>query len=411
MSILTPRLIHKLIVASCLVFCSVISFAQGDADYEAAKQQAIALYKQGRMTEVLPLAENLYAKNPKDMQVVELYAFSTFASTLTMKDPAERKQARKKARDLAVIAKELGDDSNLLKTLLEVPPDGGGGEDGYSKRKDVDAAMREAEAAFARGDYKKALAAYGVALQLDPNLYTAALFSGDVYYKQGDVQKAGEWFAKAIEINPDAETAYRYWGDALMNVAKKKEEARDKFIEAIIAQPYDRRAWMGLTQWADKYGVKLGHPRIDVPKDSVQRKDDKNINIFLSPSDKKDGSEAWFVYSLARADWMTDEKRKEEFPNEKEYRHSLREEVAALKMVTDVVAESIKEKKVKANGLDISVANLIKLQQADLLEPFILFVQADKGIAQDYAEYRKKNRDKLRKYLSEVVVNGGQIGK
>ena len=179
MSALTPRLIHKFIVISCLICCSVLSFAQGDADYEAAKQQAIALYKQGRMTEVLPLAENLYAKNPKDMQVVELYAFSTFASTLTMKDPAERKQARKKARDLAVIAKELGDDSNLLKTILEIPADGGG-EDGYSKRKDVDAVMREAEAAFARGDYKKALAAYGVALQLDPNLYTAALFSGDV---------------------------------------------------------------------------------------------------------------------------------------------------------------------------------------------------------------------------------------
>ncbi len=409
MSTLTPRLIQKFIVISCLVFCSAFSFAQGDADYEAAKQQAIALYKQGRMTDVLPIAENLYAKNPKDMQVVELYAFSTFASTLTMKDPAERKQARKKARDLAVIARELGDDSNLLKTILEVPADGGG-EDGYSKRKDVDAAMREAETAFARGDYKKALAAYSVAFQLDPNLYTAALFSGDVYYKQGDVQKAGEWFAKAIEINPHAETAYRYWGDALMNVAKKKEESRDKFIDAIIAQPYDRRAWMGLTQWGEKYGVKLGHPRVDVPKNSVQRKDDKNVNIFLSPNDKKDGSEAWFAYSIARAAWMTDEKRKEEFPNEKEYRHSLREEVAALKMVTDVVAGNVKEKKVKEIALDISVANLLKLQQADLLEPYILFVQADQGIAQDYAAYRKSNRDKLRKYLSEVVVNGGQLG-
>ena len=411
MSILTPRLIHKFIVVSCLVFCSALCFAQGDPDYEAAKQEAYALYKQGRMTEVLPIAENLYAKNPKDIQVIELYAFSTFASTLTMKDPAERKQARKKAHDLAVIAKELGDTSNLLKTLLEVPPDGGGGEDGYSKRKDVDAAMREAEAAFARGDYKKALAAYNVAFQLDPNLYTAALFSGDVYYKQGDVQKAGEWFAKAIEINPDAETAYRYWGDALMNVSKKKEEARDKFIEAIIAQPYDRRAWMGLTQWADKYGVKLGHPRIDVPKDSVQRKDDKNVNIFLSPGNKKDGSEAWFAYSIARAAWMTDEKRKEQFPNEKEYRHSLREEVESLKMVADVVTGNVKEKKLKDSALDISIANLIKLQQADLLEPYILFVQADKGIAQDYADFRKTNRDKLRKYLSEVVINGGQIGK
>ena len=56
---------------------------------------------------------------------------------------------------------------------------------------------------------------YQRALLLDPKLYEAALFIGDVYFKTADQVKAVEWFARAVAINPDRETAYRYWGDCL----------------------------------------------------------------------------------------------------------------------------------------------------------------------------------------------------
>ena len=413
MPILTPRLIRKFIFISCLICCSLLlsqpsAFAQSDEEDKADRETALQLYDQHHMTEALPILEKLYAINPKDMVVVERLAFATFASAAAIKDAEGRKQTRKRAREFALKAKELGDESNLLKTILEAPPDGGEG--GFSNRKDIDAAMREGEAAFVKGDFKKALAAYETALQMDPQLYTAALFSGDVYYKQGDVKKAGEWFAKAIEINPDVETAYRYWGDALMNGSNKKEEARDKFIEAIIADPYSRRSWMGLTQWGDKYGVKLAHPKIDVPTSSVQRKDDKNISILFDPGNKKDdGADAWMFYSIARAAWMTDETRKKEFPNEKQYRHSLKEEGESLKMVVEMVEKNIRDKKAKENALNPSINNLLKLHRAGLLESYVLFTMADQGIAQDYVLYRKSDREKLRQYLREVVVNSGQI--
>ena len=41
-------------------------------------------------------------------------------------------------------------------------------------------------------------------------MYTAALFSGDVYYKKKEYGSAGEWFARAIQMDPDRETAYRF---------------------------------------------------------------------------------------------------------------------------------------------------------------------------------------------------------
>lgn len=411
MPILTPHLSRKFIFISCLICCSVHSIlAQSDPDYEAMKQQAVELYHQSRMTEVLPLAEKLHARNPKDIQVLELYAFSMFASSQTIKDPAARKQARQRARELAVQAKELGDNSNLLQVLLDVPADGG--EIKFSNSNEVEKLMREGEAAFVQGDFKKAIAAYEMALQSDPKQYEAALFLGDVYFKQKKIEQAGQWFAKAIAIDPDHETAYRYWGDALMMVEGKKEESRGQFIEAIIAAPYNRRAWVGLMQWADKYGVKLAHPAGKIPA-SVTKQPDKdgkkqtNITLDMSMLGKKDGTSGWMFYGIARASWMEDKFLKEYF-GEKTYRHSLREEVDALQGVIEAAENELKESKNKSQ-LDPSIANLVNLNKAGLLEAFILVAMPDQGIVRDYAEYRKTNREKLRQYPREVVVNGGQI--
>ena len=82
----------------------------------------------------------------------------------------------------------------------------------FSARKEVDDAIREGEAAFARSDFPAAIAAYLRALDLDPKTYSAALFTGDVYFNMNQMDKAGEWFARAIAIDPDQEAAYRYLG-------------------------------------------------------------------------------------------------------------------------------------------------------------------------------------------------------
>jgi hypothetical protein len=112
------------------------------------------------------------------------------------------------------------------------------------------------------------------------------------------------------------------------------------------------------------------------------------------------------VYSIARAAWMTGAKFSEEFPNEKQYRHSLREESAALRLTAESVLTQLKEGKLKESSLDVSIANLLKVHNDGLLEPFVLLAKADDGIARDYAEYRKNNRDKLRRYLNEYVTAG-----
>lgn len=80
-----------------------------------------------------------------------------------------------------------------------------------------------------------------------------------------DIDLSGQWFAKEIAINRNRETAYRCWGDALMR-ANQPQAAREKLIDAIVAEPYTRSSWQGLQQWAQRTYTQLTPARIDRPQ-------------------------------------------------------------------------------------------------------------------------------------------------
>ncbi len=377
---------------------------------DADRARALQLFQESKFTEALPLLEKLAASHPDDAAVFEAYGFSLIVATRAIKDEKSRQKMIDRARVALLHAKELGDNSNLLQGALEVVGSGGmsGGKPTFSENKEADHAMQEAEASFAHGDLQKAASAYERALNADPHLYEAALFAGDMYFKLNQPDKSGEWFAKAIAINPDRETAYRYWGDALMMGQDKRDESRVKFVDAVVAEPYTRSSWVGLTQWADRYKIQLSHPKIE-PQASVSPMKDNKMTITIDPKSLEktdDGTSAWIFYGISRAAWTTSDYAnfKKAYPDEKTYRHSLREEASAFRGVAELVNQQTKEGKIKR--LDPALATLLKLNDEGLLEAYILFARADEGIAQDYDAYRKANRDKLRRYLMNYVMSG-----
>jgi tetratricopeptide (TPR) repeat protein len=383
------------------------TFAQEQSTYEADFKRAFELVKANKMPEAAPILEKLHEAKPDDTAVLELLAYAISVNMGLEKDAGKRKKELLRARSLAERAKAMGRDSQIVQLLLElISPEGEmAGMAGSGKRTPAEEALNEGEAAFSKGEMERAIEHYERALKLDPKLYEAPLFIGDAYNTSGKKDKAYESYARAVAIDPDRETAYRYWGNVLMRDNKLKE-AKEKLIEAVIAAPYTRVTWQFLGNWAERSQVRLGHPRIDIPTSSVQKKDDKDISIFVNPSEKKDGSDAWMLYSIGRAAWMTDKKFSEAFPNEKKYRHSLREESESLSLAVESVQNQLKEGKLKESSLDVSIANLLKLHRDGLIEAYVLLAKPDAGIASDYAEYRKNNRDKLRRYLNEYVTAG-----
>ena len=403
---------HRLAVLSiCLVVLVASATAQTTPDRSAPapaaksdpeRDHAHELFVSGKFVDAMPLLEKLAADRPSDAAVKEWWAFSMMAYASTLSDPELRKKARARARKIGFEAKQLGDNSNLLQVVLDVPEDGA--ESAFSNRKDVDDAMKAAEADFSRGDLDKARQGYLQALLLDPGNYEAALFIGDVYFKQHLNGSAGEWFARAAQINPDRETAYRYWGDALWDLGKSAE-AREKYILAIIAEPYNRRSLVGLNQWAGRVKVTLNWVRLQ-DKSKVTQPDEKTTNITLDNSlgTKKNDPNltAWTSYAIGRASWRRD-KFKKEFPNEAKYRRTMREEADSLHLMVTVLTEQ-KDFERKKKDLDPSLLQLIAIDHAGFLEPFALLNRGDDEIAQDYAAYRAANRDKIYRYFDEFVV-------
>jgi tetratricopeptide (TPR) repeat protein len=305
---------------------------------------------------------------------------------------------------------------DLAETDFDIPVQTASGQGGNLQA--AEAAVREGEAAYKLGDMDKALAAYKRAYELNPRLYDAALYAGDAEFvkakKSNDAlfrdthfDAAGTWFAKAIAIDPDRPTAYQYWGDAL-DAQGKTKEALYKFIDGIIAEPYNNMPYVSLTQWAQRHKMNLGHPKIEPPAPPVNQNGQTTTNIdprtIRSTENSTDGSTNWPLYNVTRALWA-----KADFylnyPGEKQYRHSLKEEAAALRMVAEACARDVRAGKVKT--LEPSLAMLVKLNEDGFIEAYVLFARPDEGIARDYPAYRAMNRDKLRQYWLQVVIIAG----
>lgn len=376
------------------------------AQEDPERARAFQLFKEANYTEALPVFEKLAAKYPEDRDVIKTYGYLVLSQTAYVKDAAARKEARRRGRELLVRARKLGVNEALLNSMLDAIPPDGGEDTHFSARKEVEEAMREGEAAFAKKDFAKALEMYQLALLLDPSLYEAALFTGDVYYSTAEQKKASEWFARAAAINPDRETAYRYWGDSLMKQGRVTE-AGDKFIEAYLAEPYSRLTRAAFLNWGQRVNIKLNHPRLEIPA-SITSKKENELTINLDPNalkkdDKSGSGAAWITYSLVRASWSAGEFAKQ-YPNEKKYRHSLKEEAAAMRSALKVLNE---QKTKNPQNPDASLQLIAKLEKEGLLEAFILLALPDEGIAQDYVAYRRTNLDNLRRYVKQYVLTGG----
>jgi hypothetical protein len=184
------------------------------------------------------------------------------------------------------------------------------------------------------------------------------------------------------------------------------EKSRTQFIQAVVAEPYNPITWRALQAWAAANKVQLKRVHVDTPN-NVSQTGEKNITITVDPKASDETSTLWLSYGLSKVKWRSDEFKKQ-FPEEKQYRHSLAEEADALTTAATVWAEvnesGKKKKKSSSAPTDPNLILLLKLYQAKMIEPYVLLNAADQGIAQDYEAYREKNRDKLEQYLSEFVV-------
>jgi len=357
-------------------------------DKAALRAKAFEFVRQNRYLDALPLLEKLAPLYPNDADIWAQYGIALGTQSMTIAAPAERKSARIKAYNALAKARDLGTKSQIALSILDqIPPDGSDdtlAETDHEFEKNI----REGEAYFGRGEYDKAFAAYEKALKIDPKSYGAVLFMGDCLYAAGKYKESEVWFAKAVGMDPDREHAYRFWGDALMN-QKKNLEARDKFIGALIAEPFSRLTWDRLVTWVAETGTKAVPQPVNPPGNGV------NGEIVLDEKLLKpeDGSIHWRKYNEMRASQLIANGSK---------RRTLADESAIFRKIAEVARGEMKSGKIK--NPHPSLVNLVKLDDAGLVESYVLLLRADDDVLEDYESYRDKNRDKLRKFIIEFLL-------
>lgn len=402
----------RIVVLLCVVASISSVLAQSkDPVHKTKREHALWLFDQDRRLEALPLLEELAQKNPNDEDIAVCLAGSlvTHAATLTDRHAAASERLRAKS-----ILEKAGSNNTLAKNLLQIlseMPDGVATE--FSENPAVDQAMRAGEAAFSRRDYDEAIKNYSRALELEPGNYAAALFTGNTLFRKHDFAKAAAWYEKAIQLDPNIETAYRYYAD-MLGSRGEMAKARGMLIHAAVAEPYNRMVWRDLMTWAAlndtrinfRYaGVSPDPAPLKPPDSKTPKQGEPLFDVKLFQQRPKDLSDAWRAYQSVRADWKDGGKFKQHFSQEADYRHSLAEETEAL-MAEVRVLEKLRGDIETAELVieDQSAALLLKLHQAGVLEPYVLFRLGDDGIAKDYSAYRAAHRDKLEEYMDKFVV-------
>lgn len=367
--------------------------AQTDAELGEATIKALQFFEQKRFVEALPHFELLVKAIPDNPKLRFLYGFCLVAQSKQTDNAELAKQSSTKALEQFKKAKQLGYQDEMNDSLIKILSGETSSEEAvYSKNPEANKLVNQAETLFAQSKYDEAIQLFQKALELDPNIYAAAVSLGDCYVFKKDWANAEKSYQKAISIDPTRETAYRYSATPFMR-QEKYDEARDRYIEAWITEPYSQMSSRGISQWAQVTGAKLGHPKVDIPE--IKYDANGKLTIVMNENSLTEASKAWLAYSLTRESWYKGKFAKT-FPNEKEYRHTLQEETESIRSVL----KSAKEQKLSHPQFTV----LEKLDSEGLLEAFILMSEADEGIAADHEEYWKNNRPKLRQYVLNYVI-------
>ena len=135
---------------SLLLVVLMLGAAQTAPLTDADRQRALQLYDEHKLVDALPLLERLAAERPKDFVVIERLGSAVLVNAAGIRDAGARGQERIRARKILLQAQALGDNSNLLQVLLAGLPEDGSTAP-FSQSPEVEALMRDSEAAFSPG--------------------------------------------------------------------------------------------------------------------------------------------------------------------------------------------------------------------------------------------------------------------
>jgi len=384
---------------------------QHEANFDSERAKANEMFLKGDRLQALPLYEDLARQDPRVAVFAERMGSGLAAAADIEQEPTKKEELHQRSVAAFRRAKQLGDDSPLVETMLGMeedqqraiaaakanPPAGKTATPAANPLSSNPQAlewMQKGEVAFAKNDVDTAFADYKKASEIDPSSYMARLYTGDACFRKADYGCAGEWFGKAIALDPNRETAYRYWGDALYKSGHSLD-AKARYEQAIVAEPYTRLSWGGLSQWATLTRTPMGSPPIHRPTITTGANGATNLNMPAGMSAGDAG--VWAYYGACRI--CSDRTRAQG------QRHTVDSELHCLDAAAEYAQKNIADKKLDPETLSPGVKAMLALKNDAMLECWLLLNGADQEILQDYPAYRDGHRELLIAYLNKYVLH------
>jgi len=356
--------------------------------------QAMELIQKGSPIIALPILEKIAPRYNNDAEFLAHFGVAIIGNSVTYKDKAKRKTELIRGAEILKKAKKLGTKNVLALHYLDLIENGAEIDSiSGSPNKEVEAAIREGEAFYGRGEFEKAFASYEKAFKLDPKSYEAALFAGDTFFAQKKFAESESWFGKAAAINPNREQAFRFWADALAS-QNKGNEALEKYAQAFIAEPGSRITFDALIEATRNLGKRRSSPFVLIPSKESEAGIIIDPNLIENEAERK----IWNNFTEKR---KTQIENFNKVANGRQFVPTLIENVEAIKSVATGGKNALQND--KTLKLSKSLENLIKIDSLGMSDVYLMLFVSDEN--QEYENFREKNRDRMKKFLVDYFAN------
>jgi tetratricopeptide (TPR) repeat protein len=285
----------------------------------------------------------------------------------------------------------------------------------------------EAEKSLAAGLLDQAADAYAKALAFSPDYGPGWVHAGDVHFARKDYAGALNFYRKALALDPSLAQAHHFAADALFKLGRFSE-AEDEYVQALIYEPSYQETWVSLAIVGPRAGFAAHRPNISTPAGAIGENVGGKVEIGVTNPE-------WLPYLNCKAVWRHEEAyRKAKVAAVPQrylrsltiagttYPWSVAEEAeclrsyvagnlsateARLKEQQGAGSGPVSREKVLAAAPEL-VRTLVQVEDADLLDGFILFALFGQRCPMAVALFSDAERSQMERYVRKFVIVHGE---
>ncbi len=290
--------------------------------------------------------------------------------------------------------------------------------------------FKEAESSLAARHLEEAANAYAKGLALSPEYGPGWANAGDIQFARKDYAGALGFYRKALALDPSLAQAHHFAADSLFKLGQFSE-AEDEYVQALVYDPSYEEVWSALKIVGPRAGFAAYRPAISTPAGAIGDNVDGKVEIGVADPE-------WLPYLNCKAVWRHEDVYRKAKVAAVPPRYSRSLTVAGTTYPWSVAEEAeclrsyvagnlsataarlnpegksgqaagVSQERVLAAAPEL-VRTLVRVEEADLLDGFILFALFGQRCPMAVALFSDAERSQMERFVRKFVIVHGETG-